>query len=85
MGNDSLIAASHKLCSFVKTGSKILRGNEAHIHIFCYYLLANCITDPSSVCKLMDCSATVFVDELLNCYVPKQNRKPYSNKVKLSP
>jgi hypothetical protein len=31
-------------------------------------LLANSITDPSGVCELMDCLATVFVDEFSNFF-----------------
>jgi hypothetical protein len=41
----------------------VLAGDEVHVHIFCYDLLANSITDHNSVCELMDCSAMVFVEE----------------------
>jgi hypothetical protein len=40
-----------------------LRGNAAHVHIFCSDLLANSITDRNGVCEHMDCSTPVFVDE----------------------
>jgi hypothetical protein len=33
---------------------------------YCSDFLANSITDPNGVCELMDCSATVFVDEFSN-------------------
>jgi hypothetical protein len=35
-----------------------------HVQIFREDLLAKSIIDPNVVCELMDCSATVFVDEL---------------------
>jgi hypothetical protein len=44
------------------------RSNAAHVQVFCSDLLANSITNPNGVCGLMDCSATVFVDEYSNFF-----------------
>jgi hypothetical protein len=41
-----------------------LYSNVAHVQIFCQDLLANSITDPNGVCKLMDYLATVFMDKI---------------------
>jgi hypothetical protein len=43
-----------------ESGNK-LHGNAEHVEIF-----ANSITDTNSICGLMDCSATDFVDEFSN-------------------
>jgi hypothetical protein len=50
-----------------ESGNK-LHGSAAHVQIFCQDLLANSKTDPSGVCELMDCSATVIVNEFLNFF-----------------
>jgi hypothetical protein len=39
-----------------------------HVQIFCSYLLADFVTDPSSVGELMDCPETVFLEELWNLF-----------------
>jgi hypothetical protein len=46
-----------------ESGNKFL-GNEAHF----VKILANSTRDPNGVCKLMDCSTTVFVDEFSNFF-----------------
>jgi hypothetical protein len=44
------------------------RNNVAHVHIFCYDLPTNYITNPNGVWELMVSSATVFVDEFSNFF-----------------
>jgi hypothetical protein len=39
-----------------------------HVQIICQDLLANSLTDPNGVCKLMDCLTTLFVDEFPNFF-----------------
>jgi hypothetical protein len=61
MTNDECVVVTHKLCSFHKLGNKF-HGNAADVQIL-LRSLANSITDPNGVCKLMDCSVMVFVEE----------------------
>jgi hypothetical protein len=64
MGNNNHVV-SHKLCGFQ---GRVGRHNAVRVQIFCQSLLVNSITDSNGTCKLMDCSVTVFVDEISNFF-----------------
>jgi hypothetical protein len=70
MGNDNQVVASHKLCGFQgRVGGRVVVMEQCSAcSDFLYDLLANSLTDPNGVCELMDCSATVFVDEFSNFF-----------------
>jgi hypothetical protein len=62
---DNHVVVSHKLCGFQGRvgGHVVMKEQCGTCSNLLLDLLANSITDPSGVCELMDCSATVFVDD----------------------
>jgi hypothetical protein len=70
MGNDNHVG-SHRFCGFQgNVGGHIVMMKEqcsACSNVLLKFP-ANSITDPSGVCKLMDCLAIVIVDEFLNFF-----------------
>jgi hypothetical protein len=64
MGNDNHV--SHKLCGRQTCAVRCVVVLKEPVTVFYKDPLANSITDPNGVCKLMDCSATVFMNEFSN-------------------
>jgi hypothetical protein len=71
MGNDNHVVVSHKLCGFQgRMGGRVVMMKEqcGACSNFLLRSPANSITEPSGVCKLMDCSVTDFMDEFSNIF-----------------
>jgi hypothetical protein len=61
MGNDNHVA-SHKLCGFQgRVDGRVVVMEPVVVEP--KFWSFSSITDPNDVCELLDCSATVFVDE----------------------
>jgi hypothetical protein len=68
MGNNNHVVVSHTLCGFQgHVGGHVVVMKE-QCGSCSKDLLANPITDPNCVCKLMDSSAMVFVDAFSNFF-----------------
>jgi hypothetical protein len=71
MGFDNHVVVSHKLCGFqgrVGGHVAVMKEQCGKCSNFLLRSPGKPITDPNSVCELMDCSAMVFVDECLNVF-----------------
>jgi hypothetical protein len=64
MGSDNHVVVSHKLWFSGTIGQAM----QCMFKLSVKDLLANSITDPSSVCEAIDCSSMVFVDEFSNFF-----------------
>jgi hypothetical protein len=67
MGNDDHVLLVTNFEHLSRVGEQIWR-EAKYVQISCEDILPNSITDSSSVYELMDCSATVFVNEFSNFF-----------------